>query len=38
MRFPEYVAQMTTKQKAMIPVAKRKDPRLGWAVPPIKQR
>ena len=29
MRFPENVAQMTTKQKARIPVTKRKDPRLG---------
>ena len=29
MRLPEYVAQITTKQTARIPVAKRKDPRVG---------
>ena len=35
-KFPEYVAQTTTKQKAIIPVAKRKEPSFGWPVPSRK--
>ena len=33
-KFPEYVAQNTTKQKAMIPAVKRNGRRSGCPVPP----